>query len=46
MILAMAHQSGDGKIAGVWTASDDLGLLMQLSAIPAFGVAMATPKET
>lgn len=40
------YRIADGKIAGVWTAGDDLGLLMQLGAIPAFDEAMATPEET
>ncbi len=34
----------DGKIAEIWTVGDDLGLLMQLGAIPSFGGdAAATP---
>jgi ketosteroid isomerase-like protein len=37
------YRVADGKIAQVWTAGDDLGLLMLLGAIPAFGEAMATP---
>ena len=37
------YRIADGRIAELWTVGDDLGLLMQLGAIPAFGGDTATP---
>lgn len=33
----------DGSIAELWTVGDELGLLMQPGAVPAFGVDPAAP---
>ena len=37
------YRIADGRIAELWTVGDDLGPLMQLGAIPAFGGDTATP---